>query len=263
MKCVIFAITLLFPSIFFSSCVSNQRYMAMQGRVDQARLDNTALHEHIRNLEDTIRMVENKLGVCDNANETALGVLSMTRDQMETQSRRMQQMQSVIEQQRKASESLKMKIATALVGYKTNELTVTMKNGRVYVSLQEGLLFPSGSAKVSARGKEALSKVAGILTSNPDIKIDIEGHTDNLPIHTTQFNDNWTLSTARATSIAHVLIDEYGVSPLKLAASGRAYYDPVAINNTSEGRAQNRRTEIILEPKYDELLQLLSPTVYK
>lgn len=263
MKCSISAINLLLPCIFFCSCVSNQRYIAMQGRVDQARLDNTALHEHIRHLEDTVRMVENKLGVCDNANETALGVLSMTRDQMETQSRRMQQMQSVIDQQRKTTEALKMKMATALVGFKSSELTVTLKNGRVYVSLQEGLLFPSGSAKVSARGREALAKVASILTSDPDIKIDIEGHTDNQPIHNPQYNDNWSLSTARATAIAHVLIDEYGVSPLKLVASGRAYYDPIAINNTAEGRAQNRRTEIILEPKYDELIQLLSPTVYK
>jgi chemotaxis protein MotB len=258
-----FTINLLLPIILFYSCVSSKKYTALQGRAEQARIDNLALHEHLRSLEDTLRKVENRLGVADNANETALGVLSLTRDQMDAQQKRMQQMQSVIEQQRRATEGLKMKIANALVGFKASELTVALKNGRVYVSMQEALLFRSASAKVCPRGKDALAKVASILTTNPDIKIDIEGHTDNLPIHTSQFDDNWSLSTARATSIAHILIDEYGVSPLKLVASGRAYYDPIAINNTANGRAQNRRTEIILEPKYDELIQLLSPTVYK
>ncbi len=237
--------------------------MTLQGRHEQARADNIALHQHIKQLEDTIRRVENKLGVCDNANETAIGVLNLTRDQMEAQQKRMQQLQTLLEQQRRATEALKMKIAGALVGFKANELTVALKNGRVYVSMQEALLFPSGSAEVNPRGKEALAKVASILTVNPDISVNIEGHTDNVPIHTPQYDDNWNLSTARATSIAHVLTDEYGVSPLKLIASGRSSYDPIAVNTTPEGRKLNRRTEIIMEPKYEELIQLLSPTVYK
>ena len=133
-----------------------------------------------------------------------------------------------------------------------------MKNGRVYISMQESLLFPSGSAVVNPKGKEALAKVASVLNTNPDINIDIEGHTDNVPIHTKAYPDNWTLSTARATSIAHVLIDEYAVSPVKLIASGRSQYVPVASNETAEGRAQNRRTEIILEPKYDQLMEIIS-----
>jgi chemotaxis protein MotB len=187
----------------------------------------------------------------------------MTRDQMESQQKRLMQMQAALDQQRKTTEALKMKIAGALVGFKADELSVELKNGRVYVSLQEALLFPSGSAKVSGRGKEALAKVASILTSNEDISINIEGHTDNMPIHTESFSDNWTLSTARATSIARVLIDDYNVSPLKLKATGRSYYDPIAINNTADGRRKNRRTEIILEPKYDQLIQVLSPTVFK
>jgi len=123
--------------------------------------------------------------------------------------------------------------------------------------MQESLLFPSGSAVVNPKGKEALAKVASVLNTNPDINIDIEGHTDNVPIHTKAYPDNWSLSTARATSIAHVLIDEYSVSPVKLIASGRSQYVPVASNDTQEGRAQNRRTEIILEPKYDQLMELM------
>ncbi len=132
-----------------------------------------------------------------------------------------------------------------------------MKNGRVYISMKEGLLFPSGSAVVNTKGKEALSKVASVLNTSKDINIEIEGHTDSIPIHTKMYEDNWSLSTARATSIAHVLIDEYNVVPAKLVASGRSEYDPVAPNSTPAGRAQNRRTEIILEPKLDELMDII------
>src|SRR5437868_1477000 len=106
--------------------------------------------------------------------------------------------------------------------------------------MQESLLFPSASAEVNPRGKEALSKVASVLNTSKDINIDIEGHTDSLPIHTAKYTDNWALSTARSTSIAHVLIDEYKVQPAKLTASGRSQYDPVASNSTPDGRAKNR-----------------------
>jgi chemotaxis protein MotB len=128
----------------------------------------------------------------------------------------------------------------------------------VYISMQESLLFPSGSAVVNPKGKDALSKVAKVLNSSKDININIEGHTDSLPIHNKTYADNWSLSTARATSIAHVLIDEYQVTPVKLTASGRSEYDPIAPNSTPEGRAQNRRTEIILEPRLDELTDLIN-----
>ena len=216
--------------------------------------------------------LHNKLGALGNANENANNELNktsgelyrannelnMTKEQVAAQRQRMQQLQSFIDQQQKATEDLRKKIADALTGFNASELTVTMKDGRVYISMEEALLFPSGSAKVNPRGKEALAKVAGVLTANNDINIDIEGHTDNKPIHTTAYPDNWALSTARATSIAHVLIDEYAVSPTRLIASGRAFYEPIASNDTEQGRAQNRRTEIILEPKLDELMQLMN-----
>ena len=111
---------------------------------------------------------------------------------------------------------------------------------------------------MNPRGKEALAKLASVLNANTDINTDIEGHTDNKPIHSKMYADNWALSTARATSIARVLIDDYSVPPARLIASGRSYYHPIASNDTPEGRAQNRRTEIILEPKLDELMQLMN-----
>jgi len=132
-----------------------------------------------------------------------------------------------------------------------------MKNGKVYVSMQESLLFPSGSAVVNQKGKDALAKLAGVLNTNPDINVEVEGHTDNKPIKTAQYPDNWALSVGRATAIARILINDYTVTPARITASGRGEYDPVADNSTDGGRAQNRRTEIILEPKLDDLMMLI------
>lgn len=218
----------------------------------------TQLRDSIADLEDNIQEMNNKLSTLGSEKENAARQLSSTKEQVAEQRKRLEQLQALIDQQQRATEALRKKIADALNGFSSNELTVTMKNGKVYISMQEGLLFPSGSAEVNPKGKEALSKVAGVLNTNSDINIDIEGHTDSLPIHNKMYADNWSLSTARSTSIAHVLIDEYKVNPTKLIASGRSEYDPVAPNSTPEGRGKNRRTEIILEPKLDELMRLLN-----
>ena len=222
------------------------------------------LNKRISRLKDSISLQENTIYELNgqvkdlgNENKSTKRQLSSTNAQIEAQRQRLEQLQALIDQQQKATEALRKKIADALEGFNSSELTVTMKNGRVYISMQEGLLFPSGSAVVNPKGRDALSKVASVLNTSKDINIDIEGHTDSLPIHTKMYADNWALSTARATSIAHVLIDDYHVVPAKLVASGRSEYDPVATNSTPEGRALNRRTEIILEPKLDELMQLM------
>ena len=137
----------------------------------------------------------------------------------------------------------------ALVGYSDSDLTVTQKNGKVYISLSEKFLFPSASAVVNPKGKEALSKLANVL-------IAIEGHTDSIPIRG-KFEDNWALSTARATSVVRILVNDYKVDPTRVIASGHAWFDPVEANSTPEGRAKNRRTEIILSPNLDEIYKLL------
>ena len=130
------------------------------------------------------------------------------------------------------------------------------KNGKVYVSLSENLLFPSGSAVVNPKGKEALSKLADVLNLNTDISVDIEGHTDSIPI-SGSYKDNWDLSTARANSIVRILVNNYKVDPVNVIASGHSYFDPVETNSTSEGRSKNRRTEIILSPKLEEMYKLV------
>ncbi|MGN6355826.1 MAG: OmpA/MotB family protein [Parafilimonas sp.] len=172
------------------------------------------------------------------------------------QQKRLQDLQNLLDQQRKATSELKNKMINALVGYSDSDLTVTQKNGKVYVSLSEKFLFPSGSAVVNPAGKEALSKLANVLTANPDIAVTIEGHTDSIPIRT-KFEDNWALSTARATSVVRILVNDYKIDPTKIIASGHAWFDPVDTNSTPEGRARNRRTEIILTPNLDQIYKLL------
>ena len=212
----------------------------------------------IKTLSGKLNHLTGKVSELGSVNEDAAKQLSQSKSLLAEQKRKLEQLQALIDAQQKATEALRKKIADALAGFNSNELTVTRRNGKVYISMQESLLFPSGSAVVNPKGKEALSKVAKVLNASKDININIEGHTDSLPIHNKTYADNWSLSTARATSIAHVLIDEYEVGPAKLIASGRSEYDPVAPNTTPEGRAKNRRTEIILEPKLDELTDLIN-----
>lgn len=251
--------------IFLSSCVAKRKYLAQRNRADmnQKEINNLngrigMLNDSISRLTGTVNNLNSRISELGYENQNANNQLNMTKEQIAAQRARLKQMQTLLDQQSKAAEALRKKIADALTGFNSNELTVTMKNGRVYISMQESLLFPSGSAVVNPKGKEALSKVASVLNNNRDINIDIEGHTDSVAIHNKTYADNWALSVGRATSIAHVLIDDYKVSPDRLIASGRAYYDPVATNETQVGRALNRRTEIILEPKLDELMQLMN-----
>ena len=141
-----------------------------------------------------------------------------------------------------------------------DELTVREKDGKVYVAMSDKLLFQSGSARLDKRGEEALGKLAEVLNKQTDIDVFIEGHTDNKPINTVQFKDNWDLSVIRATSVVRILIKNYNVNPLQIQPSGRGEYMPVDDNETAEGRSKNRRTEIIMAPKLDKLFQMLQST---
>jgi chemotaxis protein MotB len=149
-------------------------------------------------------------------------------------------------------------IKKALLSFNSDEISVEMKNGKVYVSMTDKLLFRSGSAEVEEKGKAAIKTVADILNKNKDVSIMIEGHTDNVPIKTAQFQDNWDLSVARATNIVRLLDETYKVDAKMLTAAGRGEYVPKASNETAEGRAKNRRTEIILTPRLDELYKLIN-----
>jgi len=167
------------------------------------------------------------------------------------------ELQSLMNRQDSILKALNNVVKNALLGFNKDELSVEMKNGRVYVLMNDKLLFKSASATIESKGKEALKKLASVLIKNPDIDIMIEGHTDNLPIKNAIYKDNWDLSTARANSIVRILSGEHKVPEKRLTAAGRAEFMPRADNSTAEGRTKNRRTEIILTPKLDELFKMI------
>lgn len=234
--------------------------MAATANADQLRADSVRLasqlatqSEKIKSLESTSASQQQQLSALqrqmDSANQTNAGALAQSQQRLEN-------LQALIDQQRKTTTELRQKLTDALKSFNSNELSVSIKNGKVYVSLQENLLFPSGSAVVNPKGKQALGRLAGVLTINPDINVNIEGHTDSIPIRS-RYEDNWALSVARAASIVRILTKDYGIDPVRIIASGHSSYDPVDSNETKEGRAKNRRTEIILTPKLDELYKLI------
>jgi chemotaxis protein MotB len=172
--------------------------------------------------------------------------------------RALNDMRQVINRQDSITRRLNDVLRNAMLGFNPDELSVEIKNGKVYVSMSDRLLFKSGSAAVEAKGKDAIKLLADVLDKNPDIEILVEGHTDNVPIKTAVFKDNWDLSVARATSIVRILTDDHKITPTRVTASGKGEYLPRASNDTAEGRALNRRTEIILSPRLDEIMQLLN-----
>jgi len=167
------------------------------------------------------------------------------------------ELQNEINSQKEKVNALLNSVKEALLGFSSDELSVTQKNGKVYVAMSNKLLFQSGSATVNKQGKTALGKLAEVLKKQTDIDILIEGHTDTQPIKTVQFKDNWDLSVVRATSVVRILTKEYGVNPLQIVPSGRGEYMPVDNNDTAAGRARNRRTEIIMAPRLEKLMDIL------
>lgn len=166
-------------------------------------------------------------------------------------------MKKVVARQDSITKRLNSILRNALLSFKSDELSVEVKNGKVYVSMSDKLLFKSGSAAIEAKGLEAIKVLADVLNKNGDIDILVEGHTDSNPIKTALYSDNWDLSVARAISIVRILTAEYNITPTRLTASGKGEFSPRATNATPEGRASNRRTEIILSPKLDEIMKLL------
>ncbi len=170
----------------------------------------------------------------------------------------MNELKAVLARKDSAVLALKAKVQDALLGFENNGLTIEQKNGKVYVSLDESLLFASGKYDIEKKGKEALNSLGAVLEKNSDVNVLVEGHTDNVPYNGSGIlKDNWDLSVKRATSVVKIILEKNDINAQRLTAAGRADYIPIASNDTKEGRAANRRTEIILTPKLDELMKLL------
>ena len=172
--------------------------------------------------------------------------------------KRVKEMEAILKAQEEAVNKLREKISGALLNFKGSDLSVEVKDGKVYVSLAEQLLFGSGSTQVDANGKRALQQLAEAIKGQTDLRIMVEGHTDNVPISRTSnyMKDNWDLSVMRATSIVRILT-EAGVAPDQVIAAGKGEFSPVTSNETREGKAKNRRTEIVITPDLSELFRLI------
>ena len=178
--------------------------------------------------------------------------------ELEARNARLMEMEEMLYQKDRILDDLRQKVADALMGFEGQGLTVTRKNGKVYVSMDEKLLFKSGSTNVDPKGVQALRQLAQVLARNPDIDIMIEGHTDDVPFRKgASIKDNWDLSVLRATSIVRILLDGSGIDPTRLTVAGRGEFLPVDSANTPEARRTNRRTEIILSPDLSEVFRIL------
>jgi len=214
--------------------------------------------EQLQRKEDELKKLADEL---ENRkkNLDALKVdLDFNKQELQKREARLNELENILKQKDQAVLDLKRKVQDALLGFENKGLTITQKNGKIYVSLDESLLFASGSIKVEDKGVEALKKLAKVLEQNTDINILVEGHTDDVPMNGKgEIKDNWDLSVMRATSIVKIIINNAKVDPTRLSASGRGEFFPIDPAKTSEARKKNRRTEIILTPKLDELLKVL------
>ena len=228
-------------------------------RTDYAILDElkNSLEADTALLKNSIRNYQQLLATGQDENQKLNANLAKKISELQDREKTIAELQKMIDQQKKKVKDLLNSVKDALLGFSSDELTVREEDGKVYVAMSDKLLFESGKAIVNQQGREALGKLAQVLNKQTDIDVYIEGHTDNVPIKTAVFQDNWDLSVIRATSVVRILTETYGVNPLQIQPCGRGEFKPVDVNTTPEGRARNRRTEIIMAPRLDKLFKML------
>lgn len=230
----------------------NSRYMADKAKetkklLEQLEQAQTALFEK----ENELNNLSNSLGVKEEE-------LKLAEQELSARSIRVTELETIINRKDSIVTALKKSISKALIGLEGEGLTIEQRNGKVYISLEEDLLFASGKYIVNSGGVTALNKLATVLSTQTDLEILVEGHTDNIPLSGNGLvKDNWDLSVMRATNVVKVLTKNPSLNPLQLTAAGRAEFAPIASNETKEGRSSNRRIEMILSPNLDDLFDLL------
>jgi chemotaxis protein MotB len=253
--------------------VSNSQASLLQSankKIDQLTYQNTELasvsasernelssqllqkQRELETLESQLKSKEDDLiGLGESLAQREARLNAMTAD-IEAKNKRIEELTATLAAQDSVMKSLRNSVNNALRGFSAADLSIREENGRVYVSLSQNLLFPKGSSNIDPKGKDAIQKLATVLASSPDIQIMVEGHTDS----DGSSDLNWDLSTNRATSVVK-LMTANGVDPKRVTASGRGLYLPIAPNDNEANKSKNRRTEIILSPKLDQLYQLI------
>ena len=223
----------------------NSSYMA-----DKAK-ETKKLLEQLEQSQSELFDKEDELNKLSNS-------LDAKKQELEERSARVAELETIINKKDSIVTALKQSISKALIGLEGDGITIEQRNGKVYISLEEDLLFASGKYEVNSGGITALNKLATALTSQKDLEILVEGHTDSIPLRGKgMIKDNWDLSVMRATNVVKVLLKNPTLDPLQLTAAGRAEFIPIESNKTSDGRSANRRIEMILSPNLDDLFELL------
>ncbi|ANH80241.1 hypothetical protein A8C56_03910 [Niabella ginsenosidivorans] len=268
-------IAVLGTVFFFSSCVSNKKFASLQSdyanlnqRYQTSQVDLASSQQRVKSLEEQLEQER-----ANNASlKKALAALQGSLDKSITQggvniSKLVDEINSSnkyiqhLVNEKNKSDSLLMvltnNLTRSLSRDELKDVDIKVLKGVVYISLSDNMLYKSGSYEISEKAGETLSKIAKIIMDYKDYEVLVEGNTDNVPINRPNIRNNWDLSSLRASSVVQALQNTYGVDPKRLTVGGRGEYNPVADNNTDEGRTRNRRTEIIITPKLDQFMELI------
>jgi chemotaxis protein MotB len=241
----------------FSGCVSMKKYLIKESELAASLSREEKLNNELNLANQRIAELESiQVGLTEDIERLKQNMgeeLRKKEAELNAKEAKLKELQEVIAALNGKVEKLRNTITAAMESFKSEDISVMVKEGKVYVSMSEKLLFKSGSYKVDPLGIDALGKLATVLNNNPEIEITVEGHTDNVGTDPS----NWDLSVMRATSIIRILTDKK-VDPKRITASGRGPFLPVASNDTEEGRAKNRRTEIVLSPNLREFFDILN-----
>ncbi|CAN5475959.1 OmpA family protein [soil metagenome] len=232
---------------------------ALEDTVARLRADTMRLHREIFALKNNYNALDDKYNALNGQYNASSSKVSQLSTDLQKREARLKEVESILRKRDEATNALKNKLQKALLGFQQSGLTVDIRNGKVYVSLTDKLLFPSGSIVIDERGKMALKQLAVVLNKEPDINIAVEGHTDDKKvINLGQIKDNWDLSVLRATSVSRYLTEVESVDPHRVTATGKSQYQPIDAANSADARTKNRRIEIVLTPKLDELYNLIT-----
>lgn len=265
-------ITLLTGSLNSCIVLSVKKYNSLQARQDSLSAGWDAANIRIKSLEEELETLQSDTGLLnsalaelrsknaglDSAKATSQSEISALSKSLQEREARLKEVEEILRKRDEATNALKNKLQQALLGFQKSGLSVDIRNGNVYVSLTDKLLFNTGSIVIDEKGKQALQELAKVLKTQPDINISVEGHTDNQRVNNLgQIKDNWDLSVLRATSVVRYLTDEQKIENTRITATGKGEYQPLAQGSTPEIRSRNRRIEIVLSPKLDELYNLI------
>ncbi len=226
----------------------------MEGKTEETRQVLARMQE----VQEDLQRREDELDVATREMQEKERELNRLMAEVQEKEARVDELEEILHRQDSIVEALHNTLSQALTGFLDDGLTVDIRAGRVYVSMEERLLFETGSTQVDSQGIEALRELVTVLEDNPDINIMIEGHTDDVPFRPGgAIKDNWELSVLRATAVLRILLEHGAIDPSRFIAAGRGEHHPIDPDDTPEARRKNRRTEIILTPELDELFQIL------